>query len=65
MATIIKIINEMMAGDVDSYDLFKNKVMSYINSHYPDISCDEYEDIFENIIEKIVNNGGLKSNNPY
>ena len=65
MATIVTIINGMMAGDIDSYDLFKNKVMSYINSHYPDISCDDYEDIFENIIEKIVNNGGLKSNNPY
>ena len=64
MATIVKIINEMMAGDIDSYNLFKNKVISYIDSHYPDISCDDYEDIFENIIEKIVNNGGLKSNNP-
>lgn len=64
MATIVKIINGMMAGDIDSYDLFKNKVMSYIDSHYPDISRDEYEDIFENIIENIVNNGGVKSNNP-
>ena len=64
MATIVKIINEMMAGDIDSYNLFKNKVISYIDSHYPNISCDDYEDIFENIIEKIVNNGGLKSNNP-
>ena len=64
MATIVKIINEMMAGNIDSYNLFKNKVISYIDSHYPDISCDDYEDIFENIIEKIVNNGGLKSNNP-
>ena len=66
MATIVKIINGIMEGDIDSYNLFKNKVMSYIDSHYPDIPHNEYEDIFENIIEKIIeNNERLKSNNPY
>jgi len=67
MITIVKIINEMIAGDIDSYNLFKNKVMSYIDSHYPDISHDEYDDIIENIIEKIIeNNERLKlKNNPY
>ena len=66
MATIVKIINKMIEGDVDSYYLFKNKVMDYIDSHYPDIPHNEYEDIFENIIVNIVNDEKLKSkNNPY
>jgi RNA polymerase sigma factor (sigma-70 family) len=67
MVTIVKIINRIMEGDIDSYNLFKNKVASYIDSHYPNISHNEYEDIFENIIEKIIeNNERLKlKNNPY
>ena len=33
MATIVKIINEMMAGDIDSYNLFKNKVHKAFNNY--------------------------------
>ena len=66
MQTIVKIINEMLEGDIDSYNLFKNKVMGYIDSHYPNISDNEYEDIFENIIEDMIaKNVKLKSNNMY
>ena len=66
MPTIVKIINEMLEGDIDSYNLFKNKVMCYIDSHYPNISDNEYEDIFENIIEDMIaKNVKLKSNNMY
>ena len=66
MPTIVKIINEMLEGDIDSYNLFKNKVMGYIDSHYPNISDNEYEDIFENIIEDMIaNNVKSKSNNMY
>ena len=66
MPTIVKIINEMLEGDIDSYNLFKNKVMGYIDSHYPNISDNEYEDIFENIIEDMIaKNVKLKSNNMY
>jgi len=63
MKSYAKIVNGMMEGDIDSYNIFKDKVIGYIDSHFPEYS-DVSEDIFENIVEELIEKGGLKNNYP-